>query len=300
MNSKDIDKWMPFYTVKWLFGSTRHELEPDERGVWTDLMAMASFDDGFIRANKGVPYPERQLAGLFCVSEELLHRTLLKCLDPKIGKLKQCPDGSLYMCSWESYRLTRRHQRRFSKDEQEYTEGHKEESHPLLIPLKEESKKEEKRIEERESSKADLMSQKEDIGIKNDTGGPLTPKIIQQLYNDLCHDLTHSRGLSPERMQKIKSRLKEHPDIEWWTELFTLANEIHLPSNEQYPNGWKPDLWWLIKNGDNSIKVLEGKYDNHGRGSTDPLQRRVEEAVADLKKRQSKARTPQEGSPTDS
>lgn len=71
MKSKDSAlMWIPLWVDKWLWGSTRIELEPDERSVWVDLMALAAKDDGYIRANVGVPYAHQQLAGMLCVSVE--------------------------------------------------------------------------------------------------------------------------------------------------------------------------------------------------------------------------------------
>ena len=77
MKSKsDAMQWIPLWVDKWIFGTTRIELEPDERSVWIDLMAVAAKDHGYIRANVGVPYPSHQLAGLLCITEELLLRAV--------------------------------------------------------------------------------------------------------------------------------------------------------------------------------------------------------------------------------
>ncbi len=110
MEKKETKLWIPFYVDKWLFGSTRIELAPEERGVWIDLLAIAAKDDGHIRANEGVPYPLDQLAGLLRIPESLLKRTITKCL--RKGKLLRCKDGSLYICNWDKYQFTDRHKRR--------------------------------------------------------------------------------------------------------------------------------------------------------------------------------------------
>ena len=80
MKKRKVDPWFPFGIDKWLFGSTRIELEPDERGVFVDLMALSKKDEGYIRANEGVPYLENQLCGLLNIKPELLNRTIKKCI----------------------------------------------------------------------------------------------------------------------------------------------------------------------------------------------------------------------------
>lgn len=114
LKSKISPPWFPLWIDKWLFGSTRHELEPDERSIWLDLMAVSWKDKGYVRANAGIPYPPQQLAGMLCVSVELLLKTVEKCKG--VGKLIEQPDGTLYLPSFEEYKLTPRHQRRFNFD----------------------------------------------------------------------------------------------------------------------------------------------------------------------------------------
>jgi len=114
MKNKKADDWYPFYIDKYLFGSTRLELAPDERSVWVDLLTLSKKDDGFIRANEGVPYLKTQLCGMLVISEELFDRTIEKCL--KYGKLKNLPDGSFFVISTEKYQLSDRHKRRVFPD----------------------------------------------------------------------------------------------------------------------------------------------------------------------------------------
>jgi len=110
MKKRKADPWFPFWIDKWLFGSTRIELEPDERGVFVDLMAFSKKDDGYIRANEGVPYLEIQLCGYFNITSELLNRTIEKCI--KYKKAKRLKDGTIYMLSHDVYSLSARQERR--------------------------------------------------------------------------------------------------------------------------------------------------------------------------------------------
>jgi len=70
-----------------------------------DFLALASKDDGFIRANEVTPYLDKQLAGLLNIEIELLERTRSKCVD--LGKLKITGEKTLYVVNWEKYALSR-------------------------------------------------------------------------------------------------------------------------------------------------------------------------------------------------
>ena len=127
-NRDDSMQWFPLWVDKWIFGSTRIEFQPDERAVWVDLMAIAAKDNGYIRANPTTPYPLRQLAGLFCITEELLQRTIQRCLEtnkleenfitsqPK-SKIGQSDEEKIFVeyqiVNWEAFQLSGRHKRRF-------------------------------------------------------------------------------------------------------------------------------------------------------------------------------------------
>jgi hypothetical protein len=112
MKKKSGDLWFPVWVDKWLFGSTRIELQPDERSVFFDLIVLSKKDDGYIRANKAVPYLENQLCGFLNIAPELLKRTLEKCIKAK--KIKKLADGTLFILSHVVYQLSERQKRRLS------------------------------------------------------------------------------------------------------------------------------------------------------------------------------------------
>jgi hypothetical protein len=121
--------WIPLWIDKRLFGSTRHELilrPPEEaaaryggfldlRGVFDDLMALAGKDNGYVRVNAGMAYPDEQLAGLLYVPLEVLRLTIETAL--KFGKLERLLDGTLRFTSWEEYQLSPRWMRSFDSPE---------------------------------------------------------------------------------------------------------------------------------------------------------------------------------------
>ena len=112
MKEKTTQLWIPLYIDKWIFGSTRIELEPDERGVFVDLLALAAKDQGFIRANETTPYPHQQLAGLLNIPIELLDSALVKCLH--FEKLIEPIPGIYKLKNWDEYQLSEDYKYRLS------------------------------------------------------------------------------------------------------------------------------------------------------------------------------------------
>lgn len=104
MKERNPLMWIPLYVDKWIFGSTRIELEPAERSVFVDLMALGAKDSGFIRANEITPYLHQQLAGMLNIPVELLESTIKKCLE--FDKLKEPKPGIYCLSNWNEYRLS--------------------------------------------------------------------------------------------------------------------------------------------------------------------------------------------------
>ncbi|GAH17251.1 unnamed protein product, partial [marine sediment metagenome] len=94
---------------KWIFGSMRLECTIEERAIWIDLLALASKDDGHIRANEDTPYLLRQLAGIFNIPEEILKSAIEKFI--KLNKLAQSNSGTLYIVTWDKYQLSESYNR---------------------------------------------------------------------------------------------------------------------------------------------------------------------------------------------
>jgi hypothetical protein len=131
MKSKDdAQRWFPFWVDKWLFGSTRIELTPDQRGVWLDLMALGAKDNGYVRANPETAYLPRQLSAFLNISEELLLSTIERCVE--VGKLsKNETPGIYYIKNWGEFQFCDRWKREFQhvlnkKQSSIKTEGYSE------------------------------------------------------------------------------------------------------------------------------------------------------------------------------
>lgn len=139
--------WIPLWIDKWIFGSTRHELLPDEQSVWIDFLVLAAKDNGYIRANEEIPYPIEQLSGLLLKPKELLERTIQKCL--KYDKIEVFENGIMRIKNWEKYQLSDRWEREFKNNNSANSEVTSAKSEATSLKTELTSKKEEVyRIEE--------------------------------------------------------------------------------------------------------------------------------------------------------
>ncbi len=141
---------------------------------------------------------------------------------------------------------------------------------PTLNTLKDKDKDKDKDQdqdkEKKEGGVGEGKGEQEAVSVRPPGGNYFSPKDFASLYNQLCPSLIPSTRLSTKREEQIKLRLRDNPDIEWWKEVFVKANMVYIPPNKGHPNGWRPDLEFLVSNDDNAIKVFEGKYDQRGKG----------------------------------
>lgn len=108
MKKRTSDKfWFPFWVDKWIFGSIRIECTTAERGIWVDLLSLASKDDGHIRANEETPYPLQQLSGMLIIPEKELDAAINKFIKNK--KLTRTKTGTLHVTKWDKYQFSDRH-----------------------------------------------------------------------------------------------------------------------------------------------------------------------------------------------
>jgi len=104
--------WVKLYLTGWLHGSIRWQLEPDERGVWADLICLAGEcgKAGKICDNDGKPYPLKYIANMLNISEELLLQTIDKC--KKEERICQ-EDGILSITNWNVYQSEYERQKKY-------------------------------------------------------------------------------------------------------------------------------------------------------------------------------------------
>lgn len=97
---------------------------------------------------------------------------------------------------------------------------------------------------------------------------PVPYEEIKELYNSTCKSLSKIRSISSARKRHLKARWKQLAfDIDMFKEAFEAVEASNFCTGKN-DRGWKADFDWLIKNDNNIIKVLEGKYDNENRSTT--------------------------------
>jgi len=95
-----------------------------------------------------------------------------------------------------------------------------------------------------------------------------TPSALVELWNRSCGPagLPFVKELSSERRRHIAARLREHPDLGHWREVFERITRSRFLTgqvddrNRSQP--WRATLDWIVKNDGNATKVLEGAYDD--------------------------------------
>jgi len=135
MKKRTADKfWFPWWPDKWIFGSVRIEFTPAERGIWVDLLSLASKDDGHIRANEETPYPILQLSGMLLIPEEQLINAIEKFIETE--KLIRTECGTLYVSKWDKYQFSDRHRRRVEDTMSENSDTMSEKKTPIIYNSK--------------------------------------------------------------------------------------------------------------------------------------------------------------------
>jgi len=144
MKKRTADKfWFPWWPDKWIFGSVRIEFTPAERGIWVDMLSLASKDNGHIRANEETPYPLQQLSGMLIINESDLNSAIEKFI--KTEKLSRTESGTLYVTKWDKYQFSDRHRRRVEDTMSEKMDTMAEKQTPIIYNSKEHKNKEEKK-----------------------------------------------------------------------------------------------------------------------------------------------------------
>ena len=94
--------WIKLYPIDCIEGSIRYQLEPDERGVWYDLLNLSAIcaTPGTISDKDGRPYPHSFIANRLNISLELLERTLKKCQEE--GRICEDETG-IHITNWKAY-----------------------------------------------------------------------------------------------------------------------------------------------------------------------------------------------------
>ena len=107
--------YIALHVEKWLYGTTRMEMEPDEIACWTYILARAAVT-GADPPGLIYYFSEEHLASQLQLPLELLQRTLEKCKKFKKTKIKTLIRENKYVLSvvnWEKYQHVYMHQKAY-------------------------------------------------------------------------------------------------------------------------------------------------------------------------------------------
>lgn len=109
--------WIKLYPVDCLDGSIRYQLEPDERGVWYDLLNFSAIcaNPGTIADKDGRPYPHNFIANRLNISLDLLELALKKCKEE--GRIKEVDGGIIEITNWNAYQSEYQRQKPYRQKE---------------------------------------------------------------------------------------------------------------------------------------------------------------------------------------
>lgn len=95
--------WCKVWHDPWLHGSIRWTMTTAERGVWIDLLALASDSPvrGVICSSKNKGVPVEALARLLFNSVEDMQSAIAKCTAD--GRIQTDEYGCIHICNWERY-----------------------------------------------------------------------------------------------------------------------------------------------------------------------------------------------------
>jgi len=127
--------WIKLYPIDCLDGSIRYQLEPDERGVWYDLLNFSAIcaEPGTIADKDGRPYPRSFIANRLNIELELLEAALAKCIEE--GRIKEINGGVIRITNWGAYQSEYQRQKPYREKKDAYFEVVKltKEEHDKLV-----------------------------------------------------------------------------------------------------------------------------------------------------------------------
>ena len=102
-------------------------------------------------------------------------------------------------------------------------------------------------------------------GIKDQEGS----EQIASLWNDTAHkNLARVGTITEKRKDLLRKRWKENPNSEYWVKVIKAINASAFLIGERKGSTWRANLDWLIRNQENTVKVLEGEYADKADQST--------------------------------
>lgn len=240
--------------------------------IWFKLICLAGKinDNGMVYFTQDIPYTEEMLATQF---NRPLPTVRLALKTFQAFGMVEIVDNFLHLPSWEKYQSADKLERIRSKNAERQARFKARNRAALesgnasvTLPVthgnaveREEDKErdiEKEREKEREEEKADKPPAPPRSHIPYES--------IRDLYNETCVSLSQCRNMSENRKKAIKARYSSGYTLEDFKTLFEKAESSSFLKGKNGRN-WRASFDWLIKDA-NMTKVMEGNYDDHGKG----------------------------------
>ena len=120
-------QWFKVDTAGWLEGSIRSDLDMEQRGIWIDILALASrcrLRDGTLRFAEGKPMSRERIAAILNVPLDKLDKTIEICSEDKNiyddkHRLEIWEDGTIQITNWERYQAVPPDKKQLPVDDRE-------------------------------------------------------------------------------------------------------------------------------------------------------------------------------------
>lgn len=193
----------------------------------------------------------------------------------KVGWLVDDPDG-LVIPNFDRW-LGKGAKARFLKNmrQMRWRNGHPDVDAPVDAPVDADSvSKSSPRDRETEQISSPVSVKDTDTGAPvvvpigrngKNTTLPFTPNDLAEGYNECVAKPfglpTVTTPLSAGRIEKARSRIREHPSQAWWNAVFDRYAQSRFLRGECGQQGWRGGTFdFLVKNPENAIKAHEGAY----------------------------------------
>jgi len=215
-------RWIKLWTQETLFGTTSRELEPDERAVWFQFLALAgdSPEPGKIEIAPNVAYTSEQLCELLKITPELLDRAKKKMI--QFDKISINSD-IIAIKNWERYQGETERIEYMREYMRQYRKKKRKQFNSKQFNSKQFNSKQ---LEEEEEEEEEENNKK--VVVDKATTTTLNKKLAEiiKLYEDVI-------GLVNKHMAEILKEFSLMYPIDWFRYAFGQASE-HNKRNWAY------------------------------------------------------------------
>jgi predicted phage replisome organizer len=252
--------------------------------VWFKLLCLAgkTNNSGVFIFNDRIPYTDEMLASIFRRDINIV-RLALKTFE-EFGMI-EIVDKVITIPNWSKHQSLDAYEKKKERDRLRAAEKRAEQRAIIAkSPDKSPDASPDKSpdvapLEEDKERDIDLEEDKEGTrppdGERPGTPAPVPYETIKNLYNTLCPSFPRCTALSDARKKAIKARIASGYTLEDFKALFTKAEASGFLKGRNDRN-WSATFDWLLKDS-NMAKVLDGNYDEHGKGSVNGAGKRLDD-----------------------